>query len=88
MLPAEIEPFANHHITELKAVKDLLEDARLSMLYPQLSAKPRVEELEAAIRKISSAQEAFVRFRVCMVDETGQKKRLQDIALEHRLNCK
>lgn len=86
MLPAEIEPFAQHHITALKEVQDTLQSVRNSFDSPVGGIT--VEELEKNLQQLKDAQRALYRFERCMVDEHKMKARLEDrvrtCRLEHR----
>lgn len=81
MLPPEIEPFADHHIEELSKVKELLLELELA------SDDPHPGFMEARNR-INNAQNALVRFKVCMADEVKMKERLRIKARDCRLHHK
>lgn len=79
MLPNEIEPFADHHIEELEAIARLLRETRDDdeIVIPEIY-------IDAAMDRVSNAQEAFRRFKVCMADEVRQKVLYRDRWLELR----
>lgn len=85
MLLREIEPFADHNIESLAVVRDLLQTLQLDLeaLPPGITEKV----LQDNINRLNQAMNAFVRFRVCAVDEWNQKTRLQTVARDHRLHC-
>lgn len=82
MLPAEIEPFADHHMEKLKEIHEALD----VMLATDLTLTP--EAAEEWQKTLKAAERAFYRFKVCMVDEHKMKARLEDrvrtCRLEHR----
>lgn len=81
MLPHEIEPFADHHIEELDYVKLLLDDLD-PVIY---ETHPGLKEMRG---KITSAQNALHRFKVCMADEVKQKENYRIKARDCRLHHK
>ena len=78
MLPGEIEPFADHHIERLDAVKELLSALELCF-----SDRSTIDQIAAARNDLNNARNGFVRFKVCMVDEVKQKTRYAKYAKEH-----
>lgn len=85
MLPHEIEPFADHHIEALTDVKKLLLDLELDL--NDLDQKT-LDRFMAARNKINNAQNAFIRFKVCMADEVKMKERFRIQARDCRLHHK
>lgn len=77
MLPNEIEPFADHHISKLLQISDLI--------HPEKSGDRPIEPLddEAIYEIVNGARRALERFKVCMADEVKQKDRYRTYAKEH-----
>lgn len=83
MLPAEIEPFADHHIEALKEVRnELIEQFNNST--PDSEFTP--ERLDQMLTKLDGASRALYRFRQCMTDEHKMKARLEEARYNCRLN--
>lgn len=78
MLPAEIEPFADHHINELTKILDALHPEKTE--HPETIQPIGNEELYNIVRE---ARAALVRFKICMDDEVKQKAKYEKYAKDH-----
>lgn len=80
MLLSEIEPFADHHIAKLTEVLDTFHPEHADSKPAALLSAEEIYEIAR------DARQALVRFKICMVDEVTQKKKLHEKALNCRLN--
>lgn len=72
MLPYEVEPFAQEHITALRDMRDAMQVSAASHPYDKTIEIPR-DVLELWWKQLDLAASALVRFKVCMLDEIDQK---------------
>lgn len=87
MLPHEIEPFAQAHITAIDKIRDEIIEA---LAHTHIAQDVLIERstIEDWADQLRSTSRALYRFQVCMIDEHKMKERLHEKNLFCRLNHK
>lgn len=85
MLLPEIQPFADAHVANLKAVKDDLESLTNA---PGTTVDITADDIDAHVKNLQAAIRGFERFAACAIDEWKTKERLETQVRDCRLNHK